>query len=69
MNKGHKYRLPLRSGNKVETGLIFMGKDHDIRDRHMFPCECMLCTLTALNFQGLWNNTRGQLMRLVFVQI
>jgi len=36
MNKGHKYRLPLRSSDKVETDLIFMGNDHDIRD-HLVP--------------------------------
>jgi len=35
MNKGHKYRLPLRSSDKAERGLIFMGNDHDIRDLHV----------------------------------
>jgi hypothetical protein len=35
MNKGRKYRLPLRSSNKVETGLIFTVNDQDIRDRYV----------------------------------
>jgi hypothetical protein len=35
MNKGHKYRLPLRSSNKAETCPFFMGNNHDIRDRRV----------------------------------